>query len=399
MPPAVSQGRVVFGTHDGLVIAASARDGTRAWVTDIARVHCVVAGGPRGDRLHRLVRLGTVSRGQGQAWRRGRPGPHQRTCPLALQRRERRGEPGDRGRPALLLGLSKPQRIEGVRDEARRGPSRHLEPSPPEQGRLQPVASRPQALHLGLRPARLQLRRLERTAPLEDDCVRGRRGGARPARPSQPRPPQVVDRGRVLRDAGGGLRPRVRRRHRRGLLRLRRTHGRASLEPAARGLDLRIRCRLEGEGVRRHDCRDRSTRCQRETARCSGGATWREDPRLADRDERPRLYRHDPPRDVRAERPHGRDRVAASPTVTTPRSSSPARAGSSSARGGSTRSRTRRAVARAAPDRARRPPPRAPRARRAGTARSRTRRPRRRPPASPSRSPRRPRRHPRDRGR
>ena len=29
MPPAVSQGRVVFGTHDGLVIAASAQDGTR----------------------------------------------------------------------------------------------------------------------------------------------------------------------------------------------------------------------------------------------------------------------------------------------------------------------------------------------------------------------------------
>ena len=35
MPPAVSQGRVVFGTHDGLVIAARASDGTRAWTTDI----------------------------------------------------------------------------------------------------------------------------------------------------------------------------------------------------------------------------------------------------------------------------------------------------------------------------------------------------------------------------
>jgi outer membrane protein assembly factor BamB len=35
MPPAVSQGRVVFGTHDGLVIAARARDGTRAWTADI----------------------------------------------------------------------------------------------------------------------------------------------------------------------------------------------------------------------------------------------------------------------------------------------------------------------------------------------------------------------------
>ncbi len=35
MPPAVSQGRVVFGTHDGLVIAARAADGTRAWTADI----------------------------------------------------------------------------------------------------------------------------------------------------------------------------------------------------------------------------------------------------------------------------------------------------------------------------------------------------------------------------
>ena len=36
MPPAVSQGRVVFGTHDGFVIAARADDGTRAWATDLA---------------------------------------------------------------------------------------------------------------------------------------------------------------------------------------------------------------------------------------------------------------------------------------------------------------------------------------------------------------------------
>ncbi len=35
MPPAVSQGRVVFGTHDGQVIAARARDGMRLWVTDV----------------------------------------------------------------------------------------------------------------------------------------------------------------------------------------------------------------------------------------------------------------------------------------------------------------------------------------------------------------------------
>jgi outer membrane protein assembly factor BamB len=35
MPPAVSQGRVVFGTHRGLVIAASLLYGTRVWATDI----------------------------------------------------------------------------------------------------------------------------------------------------------------------------------------------------------------------------------------------------------------------------------------------------------------------------------------------------------------------------
>ena len=35
MPPAVSQGRVVFGTHEGLVIAASLGHGGRLWATDI----------------------------------------------------------------------------------------------------------------------------------------------------------------------------------------------------------------------------------------------------------------------------------------------------------------------------------------------------------------------------
>jgi outer membrane protein assembly factor BamB len=35
MPPAVSQGRVVFGTHDGLVIAARAQDGAQVWTADI----------------------------------------------------------------------------------------------------------------------------------------------------------------------------------------------------------------------------------------------------------------------------------------------------------------------------------------------------------------------------
>ena len=35
MPPVVSQGRVVFGTHDGLVFAARARDGIRLWSSDV----------------------------------------------------------------------------------------------------------------------------------------------------------------------------------------------------------------------------------------------------------------------------------------------------------------------------------------------------------------------------
>lgn len=35
MPPAVSRGRVVFGTHDGMVIAARTQDGARLWARDI----------------------------------------------------------------------------------------------------------------------------------------------------------------------------------------------------------------------------------------------------------------------------------------------------------------------------------------------------------------------------
>jgi outer membrane protein assembly factor BamB len=35
MPPVVARGRVVFGTHDGVVVAARAEDGRRAWTTDI----------------------------------------------------------------------------------------------------------------------------------------------------------------------------------------------------------------------------------------------------------------------------------------------------------------------------------------------------------------------------
>src|SRR5919106_3016009 len=35
MPPIVSGGLVVFGTHDGLVIGSRVDDGTMAWTTDI----------------------------------------------------------------------------------------------------------------------------------------------------------------------------------------------------------------------------------------------------------------------------------------------------------------------------------------------------------------------------
>ena len=37
MPPVVARGRVVFGNHDGLVIASRERDGTTAWITDLDR--------------------------------------------------------------------------------------------------------------------------------------------------------------------------------------------------------------------------------------------------------------------------------------------------------------------------------------------------------------------------
>jgi outer membrane protein assembly factor BamB len=43
MPPAVSQGILVFGNHDGRVIAAQTRDGTRLWSTDL---HGCIASSP-----------------------------------------------------------------------------------------------------------------------------------------------------------------------------------------------------------------------------------------------------------------------------------------------------------------------------------------------------------------
>ena len=48
MPPAVAQGRVVFGTHDGTVIGADS-DGTIVWSAICGL--CVTA--VRGDRVHR----------------------------------------------------------------------------------------------------------------------------------------------------------------------------------------------------------------------------------------------------------------------------------------------------------------------------------------------------------
>ncbi len=43
MPPAVAQGRVVFGTHDGTVIAARTSDGAMVWSTDL---HGCIASSP-----------------------------------------------------------------------------------------------------------------------------------------------------------------------------------------------------------------------------------------------------------------------------------------------------------------------------------------------------------------
>lgn len=43
MPPAVAQGRLVFGTHDGTVIAARTRDGATLWSTEI---HGCIASSP-----------------------------------------------------------------------------------------------------------------------------------------------------------------------------------------------------------------------------------------------------------------------------------------------------------------------------------------------------------------
>jgi outer membrane protein assembly factor BamB len=51
MPPVVAQGRLVFGNHDGLVIATRVRDGSTAWVTSINRC---IASSPavRGDVVY-----------------------------------------------------------------------------------------------------------------------------------------------------------------------------------------------------------------------------------------------------------------------------------------------------------------------------------------------------------
>ncbi|HEX5028773.1 MAG TPA: PQQ-binding-like beta-propeller repeat protein, partial [Gaiellaceae bacterium] len=43
MPPAVAQGRIVFGTHDGRVVAARARDGGIVWSTEL---HGCIASSP-----------------------------------------------------------------------------------------------------------------------------------------------------------------------------------------------------------------------------------------------------------------------------------------------------------------------------------------------------------------
>ncbi len=384
MPPAVSQGRVVFGTHDGLVIAARVRDGARVWATNLGGC---IASSP-------AVRAGIVYIGWSGAAPCG-PGKDGRGGLVALGldtgRVLWRFNAGNvEASPAIVDDMlffsgfrtRRASRVYAMRLGDRRRIA--LELRAPDQGRIEPGSARPEALHLRVRQKRLQLRRLERAAEVADDGVRRGRAGARPARSPQPGPATLVVRGRLLRDSGGRLRPRLPRRDRRRVLGIRRLHRRPSLEPEARRLDLRLGSPVEGDRLRRDDWRASSTRSRRATGERAGSA------RLAGRSS---ALRPSPTVACISPRPSGRRSPSppaqarsngASPTATTPRSSSPARAGSSSGRGGSTRSRTRRA-GRLRARLARPPPPRVPRARRAGTAPSRTRRPRRRPRASPSR--------------
>ena len=271
MPPAVSQGRVVFGTHDGLVIAARVRDGARVWATNLGGC---IASSP-------AVRAGIVYIGWSGPAPCG-PGKDGRGGLVALGldtgRVLWRFNAGNvEASPAIVddmlffSGFRTPTRVSRVRDEAGRPTSDRLELCAPDQGRIEPGSARPEALHLRVRQEPVQLRRLERAAQVADDGVRRGRAGARPARSPQPGAATLVVRGRLLRDSGGRLRPRVPRRDRRRVLGLRRLHRRPSLEPEARRLDLRLGCPVEGDRLRRNDRAASSTRSRRAT----GETRWK----------------------------------------------------------------------------------------------------------------------------
>jgi hypothetical protein len=217
MPPAVAQGRVVFGTHDGRVIAARTSDGVVVWTREL---HGCIASSPRFARASSTSagRAPRLRQAEGRNGRGRRARPAHGTGALEVRRRERRGEPGDRGEQAVLLGLPEPQGVDRLRDETRTEQARRLELRPGHEDRVEPDAPRATALHRRLRPERLRLRRLERAAQVPDERLRRRHGDARPAEPAQPRPAAIVDRGRLLRDAGGRLSPHLRRRHRRRVL-------------------------------------------------------------------------------------------------------------------------------------------------------------------------------------
>ena len=385
MPPAVSQGRVVFGTHDGLVIAARVRDGARVWATNLGGC---IASSP-------AVRAGIVYIGWSGAAPCG-PGKDGRGGLVALGL--------DTGRVLWRFNAGNVEASPAIVDDM-------LFFSAFRTRR----ASRVYAMRLGDRPS--DRAGATRSRPRSHRARLCSAGGSTSPRTTEASTASTAGAGGC---AGGRRRsPRTRRRASCSVS--------AAWSGDARGPRAATTRRRRSpttastlgviDGV--FSAFDAYTGVHRWSRKLAGSiygsaALWKETVyvgttggvfyALSASDGRTRWKRTlggkilgsptvtngrvyiatTKRRDVRPRTPARARSNGASPTATTPRSSSPARAGSSSGRGGSTRSRTRRA-GRLRARLAKPPPPRVPRARRAGTDPSRTRRPRRRPRASRSR--------------
>ena len=395
MPPAVSRGRVVFGTHDGHVIGARVTGGSRLWRTDIGGC---IASSP-------AVRDGIVYIG----W--SGPAP----CG-AEQGRARRASSRSASRPARSSGASTPGTSSRARQSSTTGSSSPAFRNRSESTRLRDAArreppdrlERPIASKVASSPAlfgrTLYVSAYDRSvysfdgwtrpAALDDDrLLRRRRRCASSSACAASFSRRSWSEGGYYATPARRVRPRLRRRDRRRLLGVRRrTRESHRWSRQARRLDLRFRRGLARDACTSARRTGRSTRSPRATGtRALEARSRREDPRLRDRDQRPGLRRDD----ARARRSSSTlvpaRSTGGSPTGTTRRSSSRGSAALLVGKGriygvenapAGVDGRTDTLAAAVRPTRQR---PRAPRARRAGTARSRTPRSRRRPRAFRSR--------------